>query len=170
MTLCPNKSSKRPAMIALGSLSHHRTTRTQTQTLLLFSNIQSKIIIDSQTSTVKIQHHFRYRGPLLKNGISPSRMYIFFFSPVQLCSKHHYLYKPNVGCQTWISQYLQNSLPHVDYRLMQPVAEQHANLPFKFVFCFFAILPFQPSLRCKAIPAVPSRLRQTQRNMNANTV
>lgn len=146
-------------------LSYHRTLWTQTQTLVLFSNIQSKIIIDSQTSTVKIQHHFRYRGPLLENGVSPSRMYMFFFFPVQLCFKHDYLYKLNIGCQTWIRKYLQNSLPHLNYRLMQPIAEKHANLPFKFVF---VILPFQ--LCCKAIPAVPSRLRQTQRNINANTV
>lgn len=50
---------------------------------------------------------------------------------------------------------LNSSLPHLDYRLMQPIAEKHANLPFKFVF---VILPFQLSLCCKEIPAVPSRL------------
>lgn len=42
-------------------------------------NVQSKIIIESQTSTVKIQHRLRYRGPLLENGLSPNKMYMFFF-------------------------------------------------------------------------------------------
>lgn len=76
-----------------------------------------------------------------------------------------------IQTQRWLSDLDQgvfaNSLPHLDYGLMQPIAEKRANLPFKFVF---VILPFQLRLCCKAIPAVPSRLRQTQRNINANTV
>lgn len=163
-----NQSSEHPVLISLCSFSHHRTMLMQTQTLVLFSNIQSKIIKDSQTSTVKIQHHFRYRGPLLENGVSPSRMYMFFFFlqysyawSITIYTNSTLVVRPGSG------EYLQNSLPHLDYRLMQPIAEKNANLPFKFVF---VILPFQLSLGCKAIPAVPSRLRQTQSNINANTV
>lgn len=96
-------------------------------------NVQSKIIIESQTSTVKIQHRLRYRGPLLENGLSPNKIYMFFFS-VQLCLKHHYLYKLDIGCQTWIRKYLLNTLHYFDFRLVQPITEKSANLPFKYVF------------------------------------
>lgn len=54
--------------------------------------------------------------------------------------------------------------------LIEPITDKHANLTFKFLFCVFFFFPFQLSLCCKAIPAVPSRLMQTQRNINANTV
>lgn len=89
----------------IGSFTLRQTRKHQpqlnTKSVVFYSpNIQSKSIIDSQTSTVKIQPFFsfcfpRYRGPLPENGGSPARKVSSSssFPPLQIMLMDHYLYK-----------------------------------------------------------------------------
>lgn len=89
----------------IGSFTLRQTRKHQpqlnTKSVVFYSpNIQSKSIIDSQTSTVKIQPFFsfcfpRYRGPLPENGGSPARKVSSSssFPPLQIMLMNHYLYK-----------------------------------------------------------------------------